>query len=109
MDEIMIDALIVEPNQYPYDITLVKDKDLIEFHITDFFDGECNTEIMKIADNVCIIYNSLAKKFNRKVCNKLIYGNFYIVGLDKSNCLVSLTDNIKQLYTHWFACGLLLS
>ena len=109
MEEMMIDGLIVEPNQSPYDITIVKDKDLIEFHITDFFDGECNVEIMKIADNVCIIYNSLAKNLNRKVCNKLIYGNFYIVGIDKSNRLVSLSNNIKKLYANLFDCGLLLN
>ena len=104
----LIDGLIVEPDEGPYDMTLVNDKDLMEFHITEFPDGECRPEIMKIADDACIIYNSLAKTFNRIVNGKIIYGNFYVMGIDKSNMPVSLSDNAKKLYTHQFGYGMII-
>ena len=107
MEYMLIDGLIVAPDECPYDMTLVNNKDLIEFHILDFPDGECSTEILKIADDVCIIYNSLAKTLNRVVNGKIIYGNFYVVGIDKNNKLVSLSDTAKIFYTQMFGYGML--
>ena len=98
----LIDGVIVEPDECPYDMTLVNNTDHIEVHILDFPDGECSTEILKIADDVCIIYNSLAKTLNRVVTGKIIYGNFYVVGIDKNNKLVSLSDTAKIFYTQMF-------
>ncbi|MBQ4528313.1 MAG: hypothetical protein II998_09590 [Clostridia bacterium] len=108
MEYILINGLIVEPNECPYDITLINDKDFIEFHLLEFPDDECSTKIIKIADDACIIYNSLAKTLNRIVYGKIIYGNFYIVGVDKNKTLVSLSDNAKIMYTQMFGYGMLL-
>ena len=58
--DLLIDGLIVEPGEHPYEISIIKDKDLMEFNLLENIDEICELKIMKISKSACIIYNKLA-------------------------------------------------
>lgn len=106
MHELILETLVVEPCVHPYECDLINDKEIISFFISEdtFFD--CRIGLKHLDDSVCILYNFDAKKHNleanRIVNGKVIYGTFYIVGMDKNDNLVSLTYTEKEKYSKIF-------
>lgn len=106
MTELLMDGLFVEPTEHPYEISMVNDKDIIEFNLVENIEDACEIKIMRISPSACIIYNKYAilnqGNANRTVNNTIIAGNFYIVGLTDKGKLASLTKNQKLKYTNKF-------
>lgn len=106
MNNLLLDGLIVEPMEHPYEVTIINDKDIIEFNIVEDISDACKIEILKISKSACIIYNKYAllsqKNANRKVSNTIIAGTFYIAGINSEGKLTSLTHSQKKKYTNKF-------
>ena len=106
MTELPMDALFVEPTEHPYEISMVNDKDIIEFNLVENIEDVCEIRIMRISPSACIIYNKYATlnqgNANRTVNNTIIAGNFYIVGLTDKWKLTSLTKKQKLKYINKF-------
>ena len=101
MKEIVLKALVVEPEMLPYEEYIVNDSEMMQFFLSEVEPYTCRIGLKRIEENVCILYNKDAKNYNlspnRKVNNKTIYGIFYIVGIDDDNCLTSLNgDDIER-------------
>lgn len=104
--DLLIDGLIVEPMEHPYEISIINDKDIMGFHLIDDIDEPCEIKIMKISKSACIIYNKYAilghKNANRQIHNTIVAGNFYIAGINNQGKLVSLTNKQKEKYMKKF-------
>ena len=104
--DLLIDGLIVEPMEHPYEISIINDKDIMGFHLVDDIDEPCEIKIMKISTSACVIYNKYAvlscKNANRMINNAIVAGNFYIAGINNQGKLVSLTKKQKEKYIKKF-------
>ena len=106
MTDLLIDGLLVEPTEHPYDISIINDKDLMAFNLTENIDDICEMKIIKISPSACIIYNKYAilsqESANRTINNTIIAGNFYIAGINNKGKLTSLTKSQKEKYIKKF-------
>lgn len=106
MTDLLIDGLLIESTEHPYEISIINDKDLMAFNLTENIDDICEMKIMKISPSVCIIYNKYAilsqKSANRTINNTIIAGNFYIAGINNKGKLTSLTKSQKEKYIKKF-------
>ncbi|MBR5157300.1 MAG: DUF3846 domain-containing protein [Clostridia bacterium] len=102
MTNLLLDGLLVEPKEHPYEISIINDEDLMAFNLTENIDDICEIDIIKISTSVCIIRNKYAvlnqKSANRKIKNIIIAGNFYIAGINNQGKLTSLTKKQKEKY-----------
>lgn len=106
MNDLLLDGLIIEPMEHPYEVNIINDKDFIEFNIVKDTLDACEIKILRISKSACIIYNKYAllghENANREINNTIIAGAFYIVGINKQGKLTSLTDKQKKKYTQKF-------
>lgn len=102
MKEVVLNALVVEPGIIPYEEYIVNDSEMMQFFLSEVEPYTCRIGLMRIEENVCILYNKDAESYNlspnRRVSNKTIYGTFYIVGIDYDNRLTSLNDDEIEMY-----------
>ena len=102
MKEIVLNALVVEPGIMPYEEYIVNVSEMMQFFLSEVEPYNCRIGLMRIEENVCILYNKDAMSYglspNRRVSNKTIYGTFYIVGIDDNNHLISLNDDKIEMY-----------
>lgn len=106
MHELILETLVVEPYVHPYECDLINDKEIISFFISEDASFDCRIGLKRLDDSVCILYNFDAENHNleanRIVNGKVIYGTFYIVGIDKNDNLISLAYTEKEKYSEIF-------
>ena len=97
MKEIVLKALVVEPEMLPYEEYIVNDSEMMQFFLSEGEPYTCRIGLKRIKENVCILYNKDAMSYglspNRRVNNKIIYGTFYIVGMWN----ISAAQNTEQM------------
>jgi len=102
MKEVVLNALVVEPGMMPYEEYIVNDSEMMQFFLSEGESYTCRIGLKRIEENVYILYNKDAMNYgllpNRRVSNKIIYGTFYIVGIDDDNCLTSLNNDEIEMY-----------
>ena len=90
-------SLMVSPGMPPCTIELYKSYEFLSKAICIGIDTSCSASILPLSASAVIIYNKSAHNYampcNRRVGNKIIAGNFYIVGVENGSfASLSCTD-----------------
>ena len=100
MKENKIRVLKVEPNKHPEEFMLENELEAMQEAVGGYID------IVSLEGGVCILLNDEGKLIglegNRRICNDIIVGNFYVCGSNYEGDLVSLTYEEKEKYMDMF-------
>ena len=95
-----IRILKVEPQKLPYEKEISNDLEGIQSEVEGLF------ECIYLDDNCILVCNDEGKlngmELNRRVCNDIIAGPFFIVGDSQDGEFISLTDEQIEQYTEEF-------
>lgn len=102
-----IKALMVEPGKAPVVTTLKNDLRSLQEAVSIGADYVGLIEIISIDENICILCNEEGKLIglepNRRFYNDVLVGVFYVVSEDGNGNLTSLSQNMIEYYSEYFA------
>lgn len=106
MKESTIKVLMVEPGEYPKEVTLDNNLDALQKAVSIGCEEQGLIEIIGMGEGVCLLCNEEGKilqlEGNRRVGNDIITGVFYILGEDGEGELVSLPQEAMERYKEMF-------
>ena len=101
-----ITVLMVEPGKHPMVTTLDNDLDSLQKAVSIGADYQGLIEIIGIGNGDCILCNEEGKLIgldgNRRICNDIIAGVFYIMSENEDGELLSLSERKIKRYTELF-------
>ena len=107
MKEKEIKVLMVEPKKAPVVTTLKNDLRSLQEAVSIGADSVGLIEIISIDDNICILCNEEGKLIglepNRRFCNDVLVGVFYVLSEDGNGNLTSLPQKSIDYYTKYFS------
>lgn len=101
-----IKVLKVAPGEYPKEVVLENNLDVLQKAVSIGCDYQGLIEVISLEKGVCIICNEEGKLLglegNRRLGGDIIAGVFYVVGEDKCGNFVSLTKAQMEQYSKRF-------
>lgn len=97
-----ITALKVEPGKHPYAVRLCIDSKYLKYAVSEGARYICEADLIEIENDVGVIFNAeggfLGLQGNRRVGDFIIAGVFYVIGLNETGKLVSLSHSAMDKY-----------
>lgn len=106
MKELIIKALMVEPLNHPKEIYIINNQDVFSILVSMDNYYISDAKLTYLDENVAIIHNEEAEllnlKGNRRIDDKIIAGTFFVVGINDTGIITSLTDEMLEKYKKTF-------
>ena len=113
MKEKTVRVLKVAPMEVPAVVRISNDLDSWQKAVSEGSDHQGLIEVINLSDTACIICNEEAKLIgltpNRRFCDDIICGTFYIAGQNKNGDFTSLSAADMEFYCTAFAVPHIIS
>ena len=97
-----ITALKIEPGKHPYAVRLYTGGQYLKYAVSVGARYICEVDTIELENGVGILFNAegalLGLQANRKIGKRIIVGVFYVVGIDETGKLTSLSHNDIDKY-----------
>ena len=106
-------ALKIAPLKVPVAVTVSNDLDSWQKAVSEGSENQGLIEVINLSETACMICNEEAKLIglapNRRFCDDIICGTFYVVGQDGHGNFTSLSEADFEFYSLVFAVPHIIS